>query len=236
MIVAPPSIRQDIIINGTFINGKCIRFVDCAKNLGVLFDAELTLEAQVNKVVSSCFSTIRLLSRVKFFLESEQLNTLVCSLIFSIMDYCNALYFGLKSETIDKLQRVQNSAARLVMKVNRFDRVHMNDIFEKLHWLRVRERIVYKVLLIVHKSVNKTAPVELTEMFRFVQSDRTRKLVINTYNGMMGQRAISVCGPKLWNALPKDLRLETNTEEFKKRLKTFLFKNIDKFYDIVYIK
>lgn len=236
MIVAPPSIRQDIIINGTFINGKCIRFVDCAKNLGVLFDAEMTLEDQVNKVVSSCFSTIRLLSRVKFFLESEQLNTLVCSLIFSIMDYCNALYYGLKSETIDKLQRVQNSAARLVMKVNRFDRVHMNDLFEKLHWLRVRERIVYKVLLIVHKSVNKTAPVELTEMFRFVQSDRTRKLAINTSNGMIGQRAISVCGPKLWNALPKDLRLETSTDEFKKRLKTFLFKNIDKFYDIVYIK
>ena len=236
MIVAPLSIRQDIIINGTFINGKCIRFVDCAKNLGVLFDNELTLEAQVNKVVSSCFSTIRLLSRVKFFLESDQLNTLVCSLIFSIMDYCNALYYGLKSETIDKLQRVQNSAARLVMKVNRFDRVHMSDLFEKLHWLRVRERIVYKVLLIVHKSVNQAAPAELTEMFRFVQSDRTRKLVVNTYEGVMGKRAISVCGPKLWNALPKDLRLENSTDEFKKRLKTFLFKNIDKFYDIVYIK
>ena len=74
MIVAPPSVRQDIIINGTFINGKCIRFVDCAKNLGVLFDAELNLNAQVNKVVSSCFSTIRMLSRVKVFLTSEQLN------------------------------------------------------------------------------------------------------------------------------------------------------------------
>ena len=228
--------RQDIIINGTFINGKCIRFVDCAKNLGVLFDAELNLDAQVNKVVSSCFSTIRLLSRVKFFLESEQLSTLVCALIFSIMDYCNALYYGLKSETIDKLQRVQNSAARLVMKVNRFDHVHMNDLFEKLHWLRVRERIVYKVLLIVHKSVNKTAPMELCEMFRFVQSDRTRKLNVNTSVGMMGQRAISVCGPKLRNALPKDLREETCTEEFKKRLKTFLFKDKDEFYNIVYRK
>ena len=90
--------------------------------------------------------------------------------------------------------------------------------------------------MIVHKSVNQAAPAELTEMFRFVQSDRTRKLVVNTYEGVMGKRAISVCGPKLWNALPKDLRLENSTDEFKKRLKTFLFKNIDKFYDIVYIK
>ena len=42
MIVAPPSIREEILVNGTFINGKCIRFVDCAKNLGVLFDPELS--------------------------------------------------------------------------------------------------------------------------------------------------------------------------------------------------
>ena len=70
-----PPVTNNVPFNGTFINGKCIRFVDCAKNLGVLFDAELTLEVQVNKVVSSCFSTICLLSRVKFFLESGQLLT-----------------------------------------------------------------------------------------------------------------------------------------------------------------
>ena len=87
----------------------------------MLFDAELTLDKQINKVVSTSFSTIRLLSRIGVFLMSEQLNTMVYALIFSLMDYCNALYYGLNAETINKLQRVQNSAARLVMKVNRFD-------------------------------------------------------------------------------------------------------------------
>ena len=58
MIVAPPCIRKEIIINGTFINGVCIRFVDSAKNLGVLIDSELTLTSQVSKVVTSGFSTI----------------------------------------------------------------------------------------------------------------------------------------------------------------------------------
>ena len=112
----------------------------------------------------------------------------------------------------------------------------MSDLLRKLHWLKIRERIVDKVLLIVHKSVNKTAPAELIDLFKFVQSDRTRKLDIRTSFGMMGQRAISVCGPKLWNGLPKELRMESCTDEFKKRLKTFLFKDTDLFYDIVYRK
>ena len=236
MIIAPSCIRDEIIVNGTFINGKCLRFVDIAKNLGVLFDNELTFEAQIKKVVTSCFSTIRLLARIKYFLSSEQLNTLVCSLIFSTLDYCNALYYGLNVETVEKLQRVQNTAARLVLKVNRFDHVSTNEMFEKLHWLKIKERIVFKILLIVHKCVNGQAPEELSDMFQQVKSDRTRKLDVKYCNGLMGERAISVSGPKLWNALPQEIRLETSTDDFKKRLKTFLFKDADRFYDTVYRK
>ena len=95
---------------------------------------------------------------------------------------------------------------------------------------------MYKILLIVHKCVNQAAPAELIDLFRVVRSDRTWKLDVLTCYGMMGQRAISVCGPKLWNALPRNLREQTCTEEFKKGLKTFLFKDVDAFYSIVYRK
>ena len=87
--------------------------------------------------------------------------------------------------------------------------------------------------MIVHKCVNQTAPVEMIEMFRPVKSDRTKKLDVPTYNGLMGLRAISVCGPRLWNALPSEFRMETCPDKFKKSLKTFLFRDNDKFYDVV---
>ena len=86
-------------------------------------------------------------------------------MVLSILDYCNVMYYGLNKELIQKMQRVQNSAARLVMKVNRFDKVDMDEIFKELHWLRIRERIVYKVLLIVHKCVHNLAPSELCKLF-----------------------------------------------------------------------
>ena len=122
------------------------------------------------------------------------------------------------------------------MKVNRFDHVSVDKIFFELHWLRVRERIVYTVVLIVHKCVNGKAPEELSGLFRVVKSSRTKKLVVVTCSGAMGERAISVCGPKLWNALPPVLREETRTDEFKKSLKTFLFTDADLFYETVYRK
>ena len=236
MVVAPPGVRKEIVINGTFLSGKCVRFVQSAKNLGVLLDEELSFECQINKVVSSCFSTIRLLSRIKHFFDTEQLKTLVCSLIFSILDYCNVLYYGVNSVLIKKLQRVQNSAARLVCKVNRFDHRHSDDMFFELHWLKIRERIVFKILLIIHKCVNNVAPEELCDLVEFVKSDRTRRLKTPRCNGQFGERALSICGPKLWNALPLSLRLETCTDDFKKSLKTFLFTNAERFYDVAYMK
>ena len=210
--------------------------MSCAKNLGVLLDDELSFKFQVDKVVSSCFITIRLLARIKQFLEMEQLETLVNSLILSRLDYCNVLYYGLNSDVIQKLQRVQNSAARLVFKINGFDHRNSDELFHDLHWLKIRERIAYKILMIVHKCVNKVAPEQLIDMFQFVSSDRTRRLKTPRREGLYGSRALSVCGPKLWNALPRSLRLETSTDDFKKSLKTFLFSNAKEFYDSVNMK
>ena len=236
IVVAPPSVSREIIIKGTFINDKCIRFVTCAKNLVVLIDSELSLNQQVNKVVSSCFNTLQLLSRIKAFLNMNQLKTLVSSLVFSKLDYCNSLYYGLDSQTTKKLLSVQKSAARLVYKINKYDHVPTDKLFNELHWLRAKERIVFTLLLLVHKCVIGLAPPDFANMISFSKSDRTKKLQVQVSKSKYGERAFSVCGPKLWNGLPLHLRVEASSEEFKKSLKTFLFKDANRFYEIVYSK
>ena len=109
-------------------------------------------------------------------------------------------------------------------------------MFKELHWLKVRERIVFKILLIVHKCVSEAAPEDMKDLFRFNRSDRTRKLETKRCFGLMGDRALSVAGPKLWNVLPLRIRLETCTDTFKKILKTYLFTNADLFYNLVNMK
>ncbi len=221
LVIAPPSVKKDIRIGGVFLNGSdtCIRFVECAKNLGVNLDNELTVDSHINKVVRSCFMMIRKLSSIKPFLSIMQLKSLVCTKIFLLLDYCNSLYYGLNSATIMKLQRVQNAAARLIRSKGSMS---LDDVFIKCHWLRVRERILFKLLLTVHKCLNHRAPESLCELLEYGESDRTQKLQERKSKSKYGDRAFSHAGPKVWNHLPKDIRAQDNTDKFKKMLKTYL--------------
>ena len=227
LVILPPSLRHTIRIKGTFINGSCIRFDESAKNLGVVIDDELTFREHVGKVVTSCNITIRKLSKIKEFLTYEQLRTAVSAYIFSLLDYCNSLFYGIQEDLLDKLQSVQNCAARLVKGKNKF-KGSTAEFIRKCHWLRVRERIIFKICLLVHKCLYGSAPACLKEKLKYSGSDRTMKLVQPTHEGTYGGRCFARVGPKLWNLLPLKIRAEKELLEFKKSSKTFLF---DGFYE-----
>jgi hypothetical protein len=218
LVIIPPSLRKEIIINGVFLNNECIRFVDSAKNLGFVLDRELNFEPQAKKVVKACFLMIRKLYSVKQFLTIDQMKQLICSKVFSVIDYCNALYFGISAATLKKLQQVQNSAARLVKCYHE----PLDNFFLDAHWLKVRERILYKILLMVHKCIQLKAPQSLSGLLKFGDSGRTMKLQELRVQTKFGTRAFSHVGPKLWNCLPLQIRSEHDTEAFKKSLKSHL--------------
>ena len=98
------------------------------------------------------------------------------------------------------------------------------DYIRKCHWLPIRERIIYKLCLMVHKSLFGVAPVCLKEMMTYVSaSSRTKQLMSYKCNGKYGARAFIKIGPKIWNMLPQELRIEHDEGIFKSLLKTFLF-------------
>ena len=165
---------------------------------------------------------IRQLSSIKAFLSSTNLNTLICTKIFLQLDYCNSLYYGISTSSIKKLQRVQNAAARLI-RTKAFS-TSLDDVFLKYHWLKINERIVFKLLLTVHKCLVGKAPQSVSSSL-VTGAERTGKLLETKVNSRYGERAFSHAGPKVWNALPAQIRDETNTVKFKKLLKSFLIIN-----------
>ena len=221
LVLAPPSIQLEIVIRGIFIGNECIRFVDSAKNLGVILDSILSFETQINKVVKCCFAMIKKLYQIKGFLSEEELQQLVSSFIFSLIDYCNSLYYGINSNLIKKLQHVQNCAARLVLK-KKIPSGCLGETLKKLHWLEVKYRNMYKILLIVHKCLHHTAPKEIVNMLKYADSSRTMNLQETKSTNKYGDRAFSHAGPKLWNLLPRNIRDIHDTLDFKKSLKSFL--------------
>ena len=106
---------------------------------------------------------------------------------------------------------MQNAAARLVVRGRR--RTPISDTLRKLHWLRVESRIVYKILLLVFKSLHEQCSKNLGVKFK---SFNGRPLLeTKAVNTKYGKRTFSYTGPKLWNALPLDIREENNIEKFK---------------------
>ena len=232
LVLGPPSVLSEIMIKGTFAGDTCIRFVSSAKNLGVWLDEYLDFGTHIRKVVSTTFMVIRAISKVKSFLPREYLSTVVCSLVLSRLDYCNALFYAIKKNEIDLLQSAQNAAIRLIKGGHKFDRISLSPVYEEMHWLHIEERIVFKICLIVHKCVWGRGPESYKEII-MISNPRTLKLVEKRFSSEYGKRAFSCAGPKIWNSLPLDIRAEVETELFKKKLKSLLMTKSDELYRMV---
>ena len=223
IVFGPKRVKQAVTVNGVFIenDSSCLRFSNVVENLGFKLDSALTFSSQINHCVSSSFTSIKLISKLKSFLTHKEKCTLATSLVLSKIDYGNSLYYGINTSFINKLQYVQNSAARLVFNRRKYD--HATVLLETLHWLPVKERIIYKINLLIHKCVYNIAPYELCNLLVF-DPLRTGKLKsLYKSNSSWGDRAFSTYAPKLWNCLPREMRMETSMDKFKTLLKTYLF-------------
>ena len=116
--------------------------VSSVRNLGAWFDVHLSMSTHISKVCSTAFFHLHNIRRIRKFLSRETVETLVHALIASRIDYSNSLLYGLPKCQLDKLQRVQNAAARLVCRLNRFS-CHITPILTELHWLPVQFRIQF---------------------------------------------------------------------------------------------
>ena len=168
---------------------------------------------------------------VRNLLTKEETEQLVHAIISSRLDYCNSLFFGLNKSEINKLQKVQNAAARLVLERRKCDSIRTGLI--NLHWLRIEERIVFKILVTVYKCLHDMAPNELSELIT-ISDVHSLKLQLVFMNTTHGRRSFSYIAPRLWNELPYLIRNVQALSSFKSKLKTYLFTNFQNYMQSVY--
>ena len=159
----------------------------------------------------------------------DSIKKLVSAFVLSRLDYCNSLFAGLSNDKITKLQRIQNNAARLVLKQPK--RHHMSPLLKDLHWLSIKARIDYKVALLSFKCLNNNAPAHIKDLIvpytpaRMLRSSSSNLLSTPRVSSKKyGLRAFTFLGPQIWNSLPENIRSEKGLEKFKKSLKTYLFR------------
>lgn len=219
---------QSFSITGITISGHVIPLSTTVTNLGLRFDPQLTFEAHIKNLCKISFYHLRNIAKLRSTLTLADAEKLVHALISSRLDYCNALLIGISNKNLQRLQYIQNSAARILMRVRKYD--HITPILHSLHWLPIHARIEYKVALLTHQCIYGNAPsylkvlVTIQTTTRSLRSTNSNRLLPpKTKLSTMGDRAFCSAAPRVWNALPDHLRVSQHTETFKKGLKTFLF-------------
>jgi len=225
----PAPASTSIHWNAELIGGVHITPVKSVRDLSIYIDADLSMRMHVQKTVSCCLAALRHLRQIRRCVPTSTFQKLVVALVHSRLDYGNGVLVGI-SAWLRRLQSVLNAAARLIFNVKRSD--HITDALVSLHWLRVAERIQYKISVLSYKVLHDTTPRYLGPLTRVpdipgrraLRSASTDCLEVPYFKlSTIGGRAFPVATSQIWNSLPDTVVSASTLRSFQHQLKTFLF-------------
>ncbi|XP_071091455.1 uncharacterized protein [Haliotis cracherodii] len=151
-----------------------IDFMDKVKSLGVIMDSNHNLDVQVNQLCGSFYFHSRCIGQIRTHITTEATKYLIQCLVPSSETMETACLWGVVKQTVDRLQLVQNTTARIVTRTSHTS--HVTPVLKHLHWLPVESRIMYKMLSLIYKCVNKQAPPYLSTLRQLHNPPRTLQI------------------------------------------------------------
>ena len=189
------------------------------KLLGVTVDNHLSFKMHIENTLKKCNSLLYLLLRIKSFLNLDTRKLFFNAYILPHIDYCCTVWGNSSMFMLDKILKFQKRAARIILDKN-FDEPSA-DLFRQLHWMTIYERIEYKTSLLVYKGINKNSPHYISSKFSYVSGERQLRSSSNNLLYLpkpkmeLFRKGISYAGPKIWNALPLNIRTADSITTFK---------------------
>lgn len=200
--------------------------VPSARYLGVFPDSDLKWSEHVNKLCNTISPKVGLLRKLKRTLPIECVKLVYKSTIQTHIDYCLTTWGFAPAKYLDKVQRLQNRAARIVTG-NYSWNVRGTDLVSELGWQNVTQRRDYFTALLVFKALHGMAPVYIQDMFTYsreVNSRLTRhsaenNLYVPKISKNLYSQSLHYNGAKIWNSLPSHFKVVTSLDTFKRMAK-----------------
>lgn len=217
-------------LNSVKVLDSTISISDSIKTLGVTLDSTLSFDKHCSEIVQCSLFHLRSLRHIRPLLSARDAEILGISFVQSRLDYCNSLLSGTSVSNVKRLQRIQNSLARLTFSNSESTHTSHLKLLHDHHWLPISQRIKYKISSITHIVLLHHQPCYLSSFLkpyspaRNLRSSDSQLLTVPKTHLSLTNRSFSVVSPFLWNSLPITIRTSQSHYLFCKQLKTELFK------------
>lgn len=218
--------------NGINFAGTKLQIKSKIRNIGCFMDKNLLMTDHINFITKSANYHLKKIAKIRKFIDDDIAEKLIHAFVTCKIDYQNLLLINLPAKYLNRLQLLLNSAARLISRTKKYD--HITPVLFNLHWLPIKERIEYKIILLIHRTIlfstpayiKDIIPIDTQNQMNLRNNCNGRKLIRSVAKNRLELRLFENYCAKLYNSLPVSLRKTDNVELFKKNLKTHLFKTV----------
>ena len=227
MLMASDPKLANICYDPNLLIGDCsIDRVSTTKSLGVYIDERLSWSDHIDHIIKKVSSSIAALRHIKPFVKRETLLTLYNSLIQPQFDYCNVVWDNPTKGLTDRLQRLQNRAARVITGASY--EIRSKDILNDLNWETLAQRREKHKAILMYKITNDLTPSYLSDKFTTVEKTKNYNFRNKAFNLNIPhaktsylEKSLLCKGPKIWNSIPTEIRQSSSLNSFKQKIKNF---------------
>ena len=215
------------------ILGTNVTLSKAVRNLGVFLDSNLSFDEHIRRTKKKAIGNLINIAHIAKYIDKDTRTKLIHNLVFSTIDFCNSVLYGLPDYKLHGLQIIINNSARLIMGIPRFSRERITPICIDLHFLPIKARIIYKICLMTFKALTFGQPVYLNELLHIYRpntnvalrhtSEPLRLTETRMSMSLCENRSFQYCAPRLFNQIPPHVRSQNSVDSFKRQLKTWLF-------------
>ena len=186
----------------------------------------MTFEVHVEEVRKKVMGILIFLNRIKDSIPLTTRTQVVETLALSIINYCLKIWGTANKAQLQKVQVLQNFAARIAVgNIRKYE--HITPHINKLKWLKMSNKCIFDTCIYIFKLLNHQLPAWLLSLPRvreliFRNTRQQNNLFVPPTRTMVGEREMGVRGPKLWNSLPESVKSSTSIHSFKRSLKAYL--------------
>jgi len=220
-IASDDNLRKITSTPHIYLGKNPVKRVYSAKSLGVIIDDRMSWSAHIEYVCKKISSGLSGIRQARDYITQDTAQTIYNALVLSWFDYCDVVWDNLPITLADRLQKLQNRAARIITKSN-YD-IRSRDILASLGWKSLAKRRQEHKAITMFKALNGLAPENLSKLFqpqkhKYNFREKEKSLTLPKPKTNFMKRAFVYDGAKIWNSLPSNVKCSSDLYKFKRSL------------------